>query len=52
MYDGPVLWILFVDNLPDTSSTLIKYADDTTAYTTITWQKSSTLQAAADYITD
>ena len=49
---GPVLWNLFVDNMPDKSATLIKYADDTTAYTTITKQKSSTLQAAADDITD
>ena len=48
---GPVLWNIYVDDMPAGYSRAIKYADDTTTYTPVTRSTNmSTLQEAANEI--
>ena len=46
---GPVLWNIFVNDMPSSNANVIKYADDTTAYTELNGTNSN-LQIAANDI--
>ena len=49
---GPALWNIFVDDMPENTAKLVKYADDTTAYVKIKKCNSSALQKCADEIAE
>ena len=47
---GPVLWNIFVDYIPAEPAQLIKFADNTTAFSTVSKGNNSKLQDAATAI--